>query len=324
MVQVLTDVVSKLTTVEAIQSVEPNWAPLGGAEEPQQIVQEQVEIMANFDTEDKEDGDKAAEQARQIKVEFSATDVKFWFSQLEDEMLLAGIGKQWLKKTVLQRNLPVKQKEDVKTLLTKQQTDAGSHIYLDIKNELIRIYAPKPEDSYIKALGRSMVGLPSQLGYQVIDDICTKSTKLSGCCCAGAAKAIWSTKLPANVRSHISGMAFNHTSFKAIFEAADQCYLSSQQINVAALTVDNLDETQSAFTTQNQPSQVAAVRSNKPNRGNKPGKQPKPKKQRDQSKRHSSNPPDSVCDRHFYHGSGAWYCLAPSTCPWAKKTTPKQ
>ena len=44
-------------------------------------------IMAppvNFDVEDANDGDKAAEVARSIKVEFNVNDIRFWFAQLED------------------------------------------------------------------------------------------------------------------------------------------------------------------------------------------------------------------------------------------------
>ena len=166
-------------------------------------------VVVDFDAEDKVDGDKAQEQARHIKIEFSPNDIKFWFAQLEDEMLMASIGSQWLKKSVLQRNLPIKQKEDVKGFLTLTKTEAGNHIYLDIKKELIRIYAPKPSDSYRRALTRTMAGLPSQLGYQIVDDVCRKPQKLVGCCCAGAALALWTLQLPVNVRAHISNSVFN-------------------------------------------------------------------------------------------------------------------
>ena len=222
---------------------------------------EDIAAPVNYDAEDKNDGDKAADFARQIKVEFDPNDIRFWFAQLEDEMEVATIGKQWLKKTVLQRNLPVKQKEDVKALLTLAKTDAGNHIYLDIKNELLRIYAPKPCDSYRKALTRTMTGLPSQLGYQLVDDICKMPVKLQGCCCAAGAFALWSLQLPVNIRAHISNQEFTRETYKAVFEAADKVFLSSKQINVAALS---LDETQSAL----------------------------------RGPRHSSNPPESCCDRH--------------------------
>ena len=257
-------------------------------------------------------------------------------------MVMASIKSQWLKKSVLQRNLPNKQKEDVKSFLILTQTEAGTDIYLKIKKELIRIYAPKPADSYKKALTRQMVGLPSQLGNQIVSDICKKSSKLEGCCCAGATMALWSLQLPANIRAHISGKEFNHETYKEVFESADQVYLSGRQVQVAAVA-QPLDETLPAFTAQNQPSQVAAF-----------GKQPKKngggggggnsngggfgsggggKKNKGKGKgqggqgrgpKSSQNPPDSTCDRHYRHGDLAWYCVAPQSCPWKDKITPKQ
>ena len=139
--------------------------------------------------EEKEDGAKAQEYARSIKVEFNPADINFWFSQLEDEMLMASVGSQWLKKTILQRNLPLKQKEDVKALLVLPKTQAGNSIYKDIKKELMRIYAAKPQDSYKEALTLTMVGLPSQLGYKIVEKICKKNPKLVNCCCDQAAQA---------------------------------------------------------------------------------------------------------------------------------------
>ena len=289
----------------------------------------------NFDEEDKNDGDKATDNARHIKVEFDAGDIRFWFAQLEDEMLLGNINSQWLKKSVLQRNLPIKQKEDVKELLTLPKAEAGANIYLRVKNDLLRIYAPKPHDAYRKALTRTMVGLPSQLGNQIINDICKKAVKLGGCCCSAAAFALWSIQLPVNIRAHISNSPFTKDTYKNVFQEADQVYLSSAQVNVAALAA--LDETLPAFSEQNQPQQVAAF--GKPARGGsgrgggrgqrgqrggggRGGRGGKPQGQ-SRGPRHSSNPPESCCDRHYRHGDGAWFCLAPSTCPWANKVTPK-
>ena len=295
---------------------------------------ENADMVVNFDVEDKEDGEKSADQARSIKIEFDASDIRFWFSQLEDEMEIASVGRQWLKKTVLQRNLPVKQKEDVKALLTLQKAEAGNNIYHRIKQELIRIYAPKPEDSYRKALGRTMTGLPSQLGYQIINDVCKKTTKLSGCCCSGAVLAIWSMKLPVGVLAHISNMPFDKDTFKEVFESADKVHQSSQQVSMVAAV--NLDETQPAFTQQNQP-QVAAVSGNRSgtrgggqsrgNRGNRGARGTRGGTGSGASgtrgPRHSSNPPDSCCDRHYRHGASAWYCVKPLTCPWKDKVASK-
>ena len=242
---------------------------------------------------------------------------------------MASVGSQWLKKTVLTRNLPTKQKEDVKALLLLPRSEAGTNIYLRIKRELVRIYSPKPSDSYKKALTRTMTGLPSQLGYQIIDDICKKTNKLDGCCCEGAAFALWSLQIPVNVRAHVSNTPFNRHTYQQVFEAADQVHLSSRQVSVAALMraeggAEALDETLPAFTTQNQP-QVAAIQ-NKQNGGGKGGGQGKNKKNNKnggqkgskptrRGPKHSSNPPDSVCDRHYVHGDQSWYCVAPTTCP---------
>ena len=303
----------------------------------------------DYDTEDKVDGEKAQDYARSIKVEFEPSDIKFWFAQLESELLMAGVGSQWLKKTVLHRNLPNKQKEDVKSLLSLSKTEAGATPYLDIKRELLRIYGQKPRDTYRKALTRQMVGLPSQLGLQIVADVCQKQVKLRNCCCAGGVQAIWTDKLPVNVRGHISNMEFNADTYKQVFEAADQNYLASQQLNVAALANPSMDETLPAFTTQNQP-QVAAVgrggqnnrggrgggrggrgnrggQSNRPNQGGQGGQggqsQGQGQNKPSRGPRHESNPPSECCDRHYRHGSGAWYCLKPATCPWANKVTPK-
>ena len=311
---------------------------------------EEADMAQNFDAEDKVDGDKAADLARSIKIEFAVSDVKFWFVQLEDKMTMATVNSQWLKKTVLQRNLPTKQKEDVKELLSVQRVNAGRHIYLDIKTELLRIYAQKPQDAYRKALTRVMVGLPSQLGYQIVGDVCKKPTKLSGCCCASAVLALWSDKLPVGIRAHISNREFTKDTYKEVFEAADKVFLSSKQVSVSAIAGSaavgqDLDETQSAFDLHNQPQQVAAVgggKPRKPQRGNRGGGggggQNKPQGQQGQQKgqnqnqgqggqsqnrprgpRHASNPPESCCSRHYRHGADAWFCLAPLTCPWVNK-----
>ena len=247
-------------------------------------------------------------------------------------MLMAGIKTQWLKRSVLQRNLPSKQKEDVMSLLLLQKDEAGS-IYLTLKTELLRIYAPKPKDSYCKALSRTMVGLPSQLGYQLVNDVCKKSVKLTGCCCPAAVQALWQLQLPINIRAHISNMDFTADTYKQVFEAADQVYLSSRQVNVAALAVAKVDlnETTPAFIDQNLP-QVAAINKsggssgtsgggkNKKQKKNKNGAQPQPQSR---GPRHASQPPEACCDRHYRHGASAWYCVKPLTCPWKDKVAAK-
>ena len=290
----------------------------------------------DFDSEEKADGEKASEQARHIKVEFDENDIRFWFSQLETEMVMSSVGSQWLKKLILQRNLPNKQKEDVKDFLVLEKTQAGELIYKRIKTELIRIYAPKPCDSYVKALTRTMVGLPSQLGHQIVSDVCKKSNKLTGCCCPAAVQALWTQKLPISIRAHISNMEFTKETYREVFEAADKVFLSAKQLSVSAVQVaaSSLDETLPAFDQQNQPQVAAFGRGGKGQgrgqRGGRGGSRGQGRGNRGGSKdnkprgpKHSSNPPDGVCDRHYRHGPESWYCTAPHTCPWVDKTVQK-
>ena len=140
-------------------------------------------------------------------------------------------------------------------------------------------------------------------------------------------------------------MAFTKESHKQVFEVADKVHQSSQQLQVAAV---GLDETQSAFTSQNQPQVVAFTRGQRPNRGgsqsgggnqssnqsssnrgNRGGGRGKRRgrggasgaSQSSRGPRHSSNPPEACCDRHYRHGADSWYCMAPLTCPWVNKCT---
>ena len=339
----VTDKLAKLTHSEADATEEVVEGHIAGAAGGADLGAEVEEggpglaAMTDFDAENGVDGDRAQEHARAIKVEFSATNIGFWFAELEGEMVMASVKSQWLKRTVLQRNLPTKQKEDVMSLLTLSKTQGGDDIYLRIKTELMRIYSQKPCDSYKKALSRQMTGLPSQLGYQIINDICKKATKLDGCCCEAAALALWSMNLPVNIRAHISNMTFTKDTYKSVFEAADQVFLSAKQVTVAAISAGaantkasaSLDETLPAFSAQNQP-QVAAIRGGanrgqgrgqRGQRGGRGGNRGGRGGQSSGSRgpRHSSNPPESCCDRHYTHGDQAFYCLKPLSCPWVSK-----
>ena len=175
-----------------------------------------------------------------------------------------------------------------------------------------------------------MVGLPSQLGMQIIQDICKKTPKLSDCCCDQAALALWSLQLPVNVRAHISDMEFNKDTYKRVFESADRVFNSAKQVTIAAMTASSLDETLPAFDAQNQPVQVAAMQKKPAKSGNQQGKgknknnkNNKPQGSKPRPKRHASMPPEACCDRHYQHGADSWYCLSPATCPWAERVTPK-
>ena len=276
----------------------------------------------DFEDENGRDGDKAIEYTRTLKLEFATDDVEFWFTQIETEMYTCGVKSQWLKRCVLVKNLPPKVQSDVKGLLTLKQSAAPADIYKRIKNELLRIHAPKEEETFKKALGRVLVGLPSQLGEQLVNDICGKPTKLSCGCCHKAVKTLWAMQLPAAVRGQIANMPFNETTYHDVFQAADNVYLSTKSTDMSpsVAAVVNVDRTESG-------AEVAAVGGARPPKknnnnknqggGNKPNNGGgKPQRR---GPRHSSNPPSTCCDNHYRWGSASWFCLAPLSCPWKDK-----
>ena len=193
------------------------------------------------------------------------------------------------------------------------------------------MYGLKPKDTYKKALGRVLVGLPSQLGKQLVDDVCDRPIKLRGCCCHKAVNALWSNQLPVNICQHISNYDFNSDTYLDVFEAADKVYLSSRNVtSVAALTSAaaapgfsiNASENNPLNTAFSEKQQVSAV--SKPPK--KPKKEKKNKNQGQQGRkgpRHSSNPPHTCCDNHFVHGAESWFCQKPLSCPWKDKVVEK-
>ena len=167
-----------------------------------------------------------------------------------------------------------------------------------------------------------MTGLLSQLGYQIINDICTKTTKLDGCCCEAATMALWSMSLLVNIRAYISNMSFTKDTYKSVFEAADKVFLSAKQVTVASMSTNppksnsNQDETLPAFSTQNQPQVAAISRGQGTNKGNKGGRGQRGKRvgnrggngggqssnsSKPRGPRHASLPLESFCDRHYAH-----------------------
>ena len=309
-----------------------------------------------FDQQDLQDGEKAIQTSANIRVEIDLEDIQFWFSELESEMHLASVNSQWLKLSVLRKNLPNKQREDVKSLLRLSKGQAGPIPYYNVKKALLKLYSLKPPDTFKKAMSRVLVGLPSQLGKQIIDDVCDKPNKLEGCCCAKAAFALWTLQLPVNICQHISTMEFTHDSYQKVFDAADKVFLSSKTVtSVAALqsqppsgfslAASATSPLNTAMYEKDSASgQIAALQTRPPkknknqknnqngqNKNNKNENQSQDKGQnKDQSQgqqrkgpRHSSLPPHQCCDNHFVHGAGAWFCQKPQTCPWKDRVTPK-
>ena len=137
-----------------------------------------VARMVDFDQENVDDSATAMDNLRSVQCPFNKADIEFWFSQLEDQLTLIGVKKQWTKKIALVRFLPPEIQIEVKSLLKLGQTAAGEYIYFRIKTQLLKLYGPKPEDAYMRAKNRVMSGTPSQLGKAIIGDLCQKSKKI--------------------------------------------------------------------------------------------------------------------------------------------------
>ena len=186
--------------------------------------EDQVVIMADFDQENGTDGEKALEKMSQIQCPFNVSDLDFWFVELEGQLELIEIKSQWSKRMALQKLLPLKIKEEVKSLLRITKTRSGNDIYFRLKQELLDLFGVK---------NRVLSGKPSQLGKKLIDDICPGDVKLQGCHCAKTVLAMFRGQLPVVIRNHISEMTFSKDTYKAVFAKADLVW------NVEGSTIGN-------------------------------------------------------------------------------------
>ena len=293
-------------------------------------------VVVDFEDENGQDGDKALEYSRTLVMEYNPDEVEFWFTQLENEMYTCTIKSQWMKRVVLVKNLPPRIQADVKSLLILKQTQAPDNIYKLVKTEILRLHAPKEEDTFKKALSRVLVGLPSQLGEQLVTDICKQPVKMSCGCCCRSVFTLWTLQLPLAVRSQISTMPFNEQTYRSVFKDADTIYLATKatelSAGVAAVSVKGQGS--------GQDDQVAAVRqtnNSRSDRGNRGSGRNRGGSGRggqnrnssgggassDRGPRHASQPPPSCCDNHWQFGDQSWFCLKPTTCPWAQKIVEK-
>ena len=292
------------------------------------------EVEVDFEDENGADDDKALEFSRSLKLEYDPLEVAFYFIQLENEMFTCGVKSQWLKRSILVKNLPPKIQADVKSLLILKKSEAPTDLYKQIKTEILRIHAPKQEDNFKKALTRVLVGVPSQLGQQLINDICDKPNKLVGCCCAKAVYTLFCIQLPVNVRSQIADMEFNSETYRAVFKSADKIFLSTKTAEVSAgVAAIGLNTTAPQEDSSASAPQVAATT----NRG-------RPQQQRNRNRQggggarsgtgtggqskpakpaKNQNVPSNCCANHKKWSGDAWYCLEPLSCPWVTKVKAK-
>ena len=337
-IKVVTEAFKKLNNNEAEEVIE-GFVQGNAQGEEVNMPDPAVPAVVDFEDENEQDGEKALEYSRTLSMEYNPDEVEFWFTQLENEMYTCTIKSQWMKRVVLVKNLPPKIQADVKSLLILKQTQAPANIYKLVKTEILRLHAPKEEDTFKKALSRVLTGLPSQLGEQLVTDICKQPVKMSCGCCCRSVFTLWTLQLPLAVRSQISTMAFNAQTYKQVFQDADTIYLATKHTEVSA-SVAAVAAAKSPGSGQDD--QVAAVRfsrrggsngrgggrgGNSSARGGRNnsngGGASQGQTSQDRGPRHASQPPSQSCDNHWRFGDQSWFCLKPDTCPWAQKIVEK-
>jgi len=217
-------------------------------------------IMTSYDKSTGEDAEDVYKKLSSLTLKFCKNDPKFWFSNFERQIKHFGVKNQTTKLEALINLLTQEATDEVKDFIRLDEDERGATPYFDLKTELLKLYGPRPEDCFAKAISRVLVGKPSALGKQIINDFCICAKPLASPCCANIAFGIWSKNLPTYVRSHISEKVFNKDTYKEVFEMADKCWLTHRQESpaVAAIKADNA--TALASSTDMENPAVAAIR----------------------------------------------------------------
>ena len=210
--------------------------------------------MPNYDTQNGTDTAGAMENAvRNLKgYEWNQDDLDNYFNQVEIKMQSVGVKKQFTKLQVLSTILPAKVTDRVKPILRKKESEfTDNDSYLKLKTEILRIFGPRPNTRFERAMSRTLTESPSQLGNQLIDDLCDH--ELESCCCHRIVYGMWLRQLPSGTKQAISNLEFNCDTFKEVFETADNAYLSTRptqlpSASVAAVQFQDLpDQLEQAF-----------------------------------------------------------------------------
>ena len=280
---------------------------------------------------------------------FTTNDPKFWFSNFERSIKHYGVKSQLTKLEALINLLTPEVTEEVKSIISLDEEERGATPYYDLKVELLKLYGPRPEDSFAKATSRVLVGKPSALGKQIINDFCECPPQPLTCkCCAKMAFGIWSKNLPTYVKAHLSGMPFESGNYKQALEHADKVYLSHRQEApvVAAIKAENAAALANSTDMENPA--VAAIRG-RGGRGGRGLRGGRGNGNRGNSNSNSanSNPQNSrgggrggrggkkplgprhpqalegSCYVHHQYGPEAWSCADRHNCPMRDIENPK-
>ena len=298
-----------------------------------------------FDSEDGVDDENAMKEAlvNLKNFEWLDDDLLFYFGQIEIKMSAAGVKKQFTKFQILATIIPRKVTEEVKPFLRKGEADyPQKNSYKLLKDQILRIFGPKPEEAVDRALSRVLTSTPSSLARQISNDICKHD--LTCDCCPAVVSALWKRHLSHSVRAGIAHMDFTGANFESVILLADKIHSSNPRVlavsAVAAGT--SLDETLPAIPYA--VPEVSAVQRGGRGRGGRGRGRGRGRGNSSSSQTPStgnggaSNAPKhkgtkhpdlpagnwSGCSMHFRWGRGAHFCSEPGTCPWKNVFIPKE
>ena len=290
---------------------------------------------------------------KELKLKFDKSDVQYWFNASESQMKKSGINSQWSKKNAIVAMLPDDVIEECKPILRLTEEDQGDHIYLDLKNEIMKIYGPRDQDVFKKAIALRLTGRPSALGKKLIHILCPGPRPFVGCHCAKIVYGFWEAQLTPPIRTALSGQRFTADTYNTIFEHADEAWLANGGSDViASPAVVAAASVQSASNPPTESAQASAVsrgrgggrggRGGRGNRGNRGGRggnrgasnnsnsnsnntnqtqtNPHPHQK---GQRAAPDVPDNACSQHWKAGRNATYCSDPLNCDWVRIIAPR-
>ena len=236
-------------------------------------------------------------------------------------------------------------------ILRLSQDEAGDQVYKDLKTEILSLYGPKEEDAFKKAIALKMTGTPSSFGKKLTHILCPGSRPFSTCHCARIVFGFWEAQLSPVIKSHLTGITFNATTYDELFKKADEVWLANggqNQPSVVAATRAPAQSPSPSTSSSSEASQtqVSAVTrggrggrgrgsrgSGRGGRGNANSASQNTTRNSNQSntqKPHQKGPkaspdvPDQACARHWKEGRNANYCSDPLVCPWVHIIAPRQ
>ena len=194
--------------------------------------------MTNYEDENGVDVGEALSKALNAlnNFKFQADDLDFYFNQIEIKMQSSGVKKNFTKFQVLASIIPPEVQSQVKPLLRKKEADLNNAGYKKLKDEIIRIFGPKQDAAFKRAMSRVLTDKPSTLARELVDDMCEK--ELDGCCCHKWIVGQWKKHLPLSVRQSIANMKLTKDTFNEILQHADEVFEESTPsgASVAAAT----------------------------------------------------------------------------------------